>query len=550
MLRRAVGPLTERARRRQPAAPRVPEHPDVAAEPAGAAPSSDPAHRRRAAAREGSRARAAGAARRRLAGGRRAHRRRGRARSTARSAGRDSFDALHELLEAQAYRLSYWRTASHEINYRRFFDVNDARRPARRGSGGLRRDARSCSSQLRARGQRPGRAHRSSRRPVRSRAVLRACCSSCARRRPLRARREDPVERRDAAGALGGRRARPATTTSTISTASSSTRAEARRMRRAYAKLTGRTDPFDDVVYESKRLIMETAMASELNVLAHALERIAEGNRRSRDFTLDSLRDTITEVVACFPVYRTYVDERGWTPERSRRRRARDRPRAAAQPGDGGVALRLLPRGDDAAQPGGRPTRPRPDDRRDGYPPADADEAHERLRFAMKFQQYTGPVQAKGLEDTAFYPLQPAAVAQRGRRRRRAVRPAGRGVPRGERAPAARRARYEMLATATHDTKLGEDTRARINVLSEMPDEWSREVGALDADEQQPIARSSTASRRRIATTSTASIRRWSALAADDRGRVARAVPADLVDAAARPTCSSRSRKPSSTRAG
>ncbi len=56
-------------------------------------------------------------------------------------------------------------------------------------------------------------------------------------------------------------------------------------------------------------------MASELNVLAHALERIAEGNRRSRDFTLDSLRDTLTEVVACFPVYRTYVDEDGWRAE-------------------------------------------------------------------------------------------------------------------------------------------------------------------------------------------------------------------------------------------
>ena len=86
-------------------------------------------------------------------------------------------------------------------------------------------------------------------------------------------------------------------------------------MRRAYAKLTGQIDPFEDVRYESKRLIMETAMASELNVLAHALERIAEGNRRSRDFTLDSLRDTLTEVIACFPVYRTYVDEHGWTPE-------------------------------------------------------------------------------------------------------------------------------------------------------------------------------------------------------------------------------------------
>ncbi len=69
---------------------------------------------------------------------------------------------------------------------------------------------------------------------------------------------------------------------------------ESRRMRRVYAKLTGRTELFDDVLYWSKRLIMETAMASELSVLAHELERIAESNRRSRDFTLEALKDAIT----------------------------------------------------------------------------------------------------------------------------------------------------------------------------------------------------------------------------------------------------------------
>ncbi|PYR57747.1 MAG: hypothetical protein DMF85_12810, partial [Acidobacteria bacterium] len=60
---------------------------------------------------------------------------------------------------------------------------------------------------------------------------------------------------------------------------------------------------------------MDTSMASELNVLAHMLDRIAESNRKSRDFTLNSLRDVITEVVACFPAYRTYVNEDGWTAE-------------------------------------------------------------------------------------------------------------------------------------------------------------------------------------------------------------------------------------------
>ena len=103
-------------------------------------------------------------------------------------------------------------------------------------------------------------------------------------------------------------------------------------MRRAYAKLTGAREPFDDVLYESKRLIMDTAMASELTVLAHMLDRIGESNRKSRDFTLDSLREVITEVVACFPVYRTYVDERRLDARGPRRRRARDRARARRNP--------------------------------------------------------------------------------------------------------------------------------------------------------------------------------------------------------------------------
>jgi (1->4)-alpha-D-glucan 1-alpha-D-glucosylmutase len=114
-------------------------------------------------------------------------------------------------------------------------------------------------------------------------------------------------------------------------------------------------------------------------------------------------------------------------------------------------------------------------DRRAGYPPADASEAAERLRFAMKFQQYTGPLQAKGLEDTAFYrynlllslndvggdPSKFGSSAEEFHElslRRRHEWP------------------YEMLATATHDTKVGEDVRTRIDVLSELPEEWGREV--------------------------------------------------------------------------
>ena len=78
---------------------------------------------------------------------------------------------------------------------------------------------------------------------------------------------------------------------------------QARQVRRAYARLTGQIEPFDDVLYESKRLIIETALASELTVLTHALDRIAQSSRRSRDFTRDSLRDvTLPDRVAYWGV--------------------------------------------------------------------------------------------------------------------------------------------------------------------------------------------------------------------------------------------------------
>ena len=249
---------------------------------------------------------------------------------------------------------------------------------------------------------------------------------------------------------------------------------QARRLRRGYAKLTGHVTSFDDVLYESKRLIMNTAMASELNVLGHMLDRIGESNRKSRDFTLDSLRDVITEVVACFPVYRTYVDSRGWTPEdRSvvEQAMAQARRRNPAMESSLFDFFRevILPR-DPSDSPGVGAV-----ERRDGYPPADPIEASERLRFAMKLQQYTGPVQAKGLEDTAFYRYNVLI----------SLNEVGGDPSRIGRSPQdfhdANRHRaldwpYEMLATSTHDTKLGEDVRARINVLSEIPDEWAREV--------------------------------------------------------------------------
>lgn len=396
----------------------------------------------------------------------------------------ESFDALHEVLEQQAYRLAYWRTASHEINYRRFFDIN-ALAGLRVESPVVFQSIHHLLERFIAEGRVTGlridhpdglfdpakyfdmlqdlaaRAWNSSRQPG---------------SKPLFVVAEKILSGRER---LPGSWCVHGTTGYNFLNQVNGLfvdPANARPMRRVYAKLTGRTQSFDDLLYEAKRLIMDTSMASELNVLAHMLNRISESNRKSRDFTLNSLRDAIVEVVACFPVYRTYVTDEGWTPEdRASLERAVVRARRRNPATDPTIfdffREVVLPRDpEDTPAAGAR-------DRRGsgGYAPADAAEAAARLRFAMRFQQYTAPVQAKGLEDTAFYRynLLLSLNDVGGDPSRFGATPAD-----FHELSAARVADWpcEMLATSTHDTKLGEDVRARINALSEMPDEWGREV--------------------------------------------------------------------------
>ena len=198
------------------------------------------------------------------------------------------------------------------------------------------------------------------------------------------------------------------------------TPAHARRMRRAYAKLTGQTPSFDDLLYASKRLIMDTAMASELTVLAHMLDRIGETNRQSRDFTLDSMRDVLVEVVACFPVYRTYVNEHGWAPEdravveRAVVRARRRNPAMEASIFDFFREV-VLPRDPADVRASGRGTARRlsaSGRRRGRRAAAVRDEAAAIHRSAA----------GEGARGHGVLPLQPAAVAERGRRRSLAVR--------------------------------------------------------------------------------------------------------------------------------
>ena len=194
-------------------------------------------------------------------------------------------------------------------------------------------------------------------------------------------------------------------------------------------------------------------MASELTVLTHMLDRSAQSSRMSRDFTRDSLREVIAEVVACFPVYRTYVDEDGWIPED---RAVLERAIARARRRNPAMEASLFDIFREVMLPRDVDTGPLPNDRRGGYPPPTREDARERLRFAMKFQQYTGPVHAKGLEDTAFYRINVLlSINEDGGdpgRFGRSVDEIHDGI--------LHRLRHwplEMLTTANHDTTLGED---------------------------------------------------------------------------------------------
>jgi (1->4)-alpha-D-glucan 1-alpha-D-glucosylmutase len=394
-----------------------------------------------------------------------------------------SFNLLHDLLEEQVYRLSYWRTASHEINYRRFFDINSLaglRVEDPDVFGAIHQLLAKLLAERRVTGVRidhvdglfdPARYFEW----LQDLAATAWGASRTPDERPLYVVVEKILS--EAEHLPSGWAVHGTTGYNFLNQVNGLfvDSRNARRVGRVYTRHTGLTESLEDLLYDSKRVIMDTSMASELNVLAETLNRISESNRRSRDFTLNSLRDAIVEVVASFPVYRTYITTRGWTPEdRAVIAQAIDRARRRNPAMDATIfdffREVLLPR-DPEVTGSVQPQH----ERREGYPPVDATEGAERLRFAMKFQQYTGPLQAKGLEDTAFYRYNlllslnevggdPSRFGSSStefhelNRRRRVDWP------------------YELLATSTHDTKLGEDVRARIDVISEMPDEWGRDV--------------------------------------------------------------------------
>lgn len=407
-----------------------------------------------------------------------------------------SFDRLDELVRAQAYRLAYWRVAAEEINYRRFFDINDLAairmeqpevfaathklilRLITEGSvNGLRIDHPDGLWD-------PARYFRNlqlhtiltlARRHFDGDDDAWAEIEPVLTEQYRAAYREDPhglaarplyvvVEK-----ILGHNEtlpdAWPVDGTSgyeflNLVNGLFVDSANAKAFDALYGKFAPDLENFTDLVMAKKRQVMLIALVSEINVLSHQLSRIAERNRYMRDFTLNALRFALREVIACFPIYRTYIAD------------------GVVTPGEKPYIETAI----ECAKQRNKVTDPSIFDFiRDvlllRYP-GTADDEDRRMQqdWVQKFQQVTGPVMAKGLEDTAFYIYN----------RLISLNEVG-GEPQhfGTSVAAFHRANQErlkrwthtMLTTSTHDTKRSEDVRARIDVLSEMPKEWKSALG-------------------------------------------------------------------------
>jgi (1->4)-alpha-D-glucan 1-alpha-D-glucosylmutase len=393
---------------------------------------------------------------------------------------RGGIERLHELLENQAWRLAYWRVASDEINYRRFFDINEL--------AGLRMEnpqvfeaTHGLVLELIAQGRVQGLRIDHPDGLYDPAGYFRHLQTRVAAPGPVAVSQGgDPPSDDDAAAErdrplyllvekilAGHERLRDdwdvhGTTGYEFANMVNGLfvdEAAGHVMQRIYREFIGRGARLDEQVYRCKKLIMAAALASELHVLAQQLSRIAERDRQTRDFTLSGLHEALSEIVAWFPVYRTYLGADGAGVEDRRYvdwavNVAKKRSPAADTSVFDFVREVLLA---DIAE-----------GKSDVY-------RQQVIGFALKFQQYTGPVMAKALEDTAFYRYTRLISLNEvgGAPERFGVSVEAFHHQNQERA---RSWPHAMLGSSTHDSKRSEDVRARINVLSELPGEWRRRV--------------------------------------------------------------------------
>ena len=233
----------------------------------------------------------------------------------------------------------------------------------------------------------------------------------------------------------------------------------AREIEEIYYRFLGRKLSYEDMLYQKKKLVMSTLLSAEMRYLGRQLSVLAEGDRYARDLSRMELAQALIETTACLAIYRTYI-------------------RSMEVPGE---AKRYIASAVEAA----RSRNPRLDAScldfvRDVLLLKDsghlfAEQREARLAFVMRWQQFTGPIVAKGLEDTVLYVYCPLLSLNEvgGNPNPSVVTASDFNQIATERE---HRWRYSLNCTSTHDTKRGEDVRARINVLSEIPREWQNRL--------------------------------------------------------------------------
>jgi (1->4)-alpha-D-glucan 1-alpha-D-glucosylmutase len=366
----------------------------------------------------------------------------------ARAARRDATARLHQVLEQQHWRLAFWRVADDEINYRRFFNVNDlaglrVERPA------LFDRIHQLVFRLISAGQLDGLRIDHVDGLFDPRAYCRRLADGAGPRTWIVVEKilapDEPLRDWAVAGTTGY-------DVLNLLTRVLIDPAGAASLARTYTRCTGDHTRFDEIAYQARKHVMNFLLGSELQVLANQLDCLSEVHWHWRDFTLTSLKEALKETIACFSVYRTYVDAGGASAE-DRRRIAAAIGEARRRSADPETSLFDFL---EAVLAGDL-----------GYDPRTGAVPPEVLLFARRVQQYTGPVMAKAVEDTSFY-RQPALLALNevgGDPRRPAVSVAAFHAANAERL---RRWPGTMIATATHDTKRGEDVRARLAALAEV----------------------------------------------------------------------------------
>ncbi|PYI91894.1 MAG: malto-oligosyltrehalose synthase [Verrucomicrobia bacterium] len=375
-----------------------------------------------------------------------------------------SFDALDSLLNDQSYRLAFWRVAAEEINYRRFFDVNDLAAirmelpevfdathrlllelVATGAVTGVRVDhpdglylPREYFEKL----QRRSAAALGAPLPPDGRAIYLVVEKILSGNETLRS--DWSVH-----GTTGYEFGKLVANVLVDGSAEQA-------ITKTFQRFIGHSMHFGHLVYAKKRLVMRLSLANDVNVLGDMLDRLSEKNRWFRDFTLDALARAVRETIACFPVYRTYVEP--GQPVSEEDRAVIERAVTTAK--------RRNPALEDSVFNFLR------DILLFRFPENLDDEARkEHAHFVLKFQQSTGPIMAKGLEDTAFYVYNRlAALNEVGGEPQHF----GIGLDEFHQRNFERQRDWpsSLLATSTHDTKRSEDVRARMVAISEVPQLW------------------------------------------------------------------------------